>query len=93
MNVDQFNAIIELLPEIENQLKEKNIELARPHYGTSVKAGSDEGAEEEPAREEEPVAREKEEAGPVAKTSKSKLSQFMHRSKKNHEATSDEDDD
>jgi hypothetical protein len=99
LNIDQFTAFIEQLPEIEKALEAKGITIPRPEYG-DVRASSkaEEQAEEENEDEEEEeeevkkpakaveASEDEEDAKPVAK---SKLDRFRH--KANHEATSDED--
>lgn len=103
MTLDQFNTIVELLPQLESELKKSGGVLSRPKYDRAIgeAAAGDDGEEEE--EEEEELVRKKEnmasadevdgeeEEKPVQKKSKSKLDKFKHKSK-NHEATSDEDE-
>ncbi|KAK4613719.1 Putative RNA polymerase II transcriptional coactivator [Fulvia fulva] len=88
LNIHQYKAFVELLPQIESSLGAKGIEVPRPQYGgdssaKSVEVEDDDAAKvnvnDEEEAEEEPV-----------KPSKSKLDKF--KLKPNHEATSDEDD-
>ena len=92
MNIDQYKALIELLPQVESSLRAKGIEVPRPQYdgdsgaasinekdNGAVKVKKDDAEDEE--EEEEPVKPSK---------SASKLEKF--KLKQNHEATSDEDD-
>lgn len=59
MTVEQFNTIVELLPRIEKELKEKGLELARPRYDAD---SGEEGKEQaEDVADEEVDAREKDE--------------------------------
>lgn len=104
MTLDQFNTIVELLPQLESELKKSGGVLSRPKYDRAIggSAAGDDGEEEEEEKEEELVPKkenpasadevdEEEEEKPVQKKSKSKLDKFKHKSK-NHEATSDEDE-
>ena len=89
MTLDQFNTVIELLPQLEAELKKKGTKLSRPKYdGVAVEAKDDEEEEEEEEAADS-KAEDDEEEKPVPK--KSKLDKFKHKSK-NHEATSDEDE-
>lgn len=103
MTLDQFNTIVELLPQLESELKKSGGVLSRPKYDRAIggSAAGDDGEEEEdeeelvqkkenPASADE-VDEEEEEEKPIQKKSKSKLDKFKHKSK-NHEATSDEDE-
>jgi hypothetical protein len=100
LNIDQFTAFIEQLPEIEKALKAKGITIPRPEYGGAraspkTEEQVEENEEEEEEEEEEAAKKptkaveaseDEEDAKPVGK---SKLDRFRHRA--NHEATSDED--
>lgn len=104
LNIEQFTAFIDQLPEIEKVLKAKGITIPRPEYGgarVSPKAEDHEENEEED-EEEEVEEEEEDEVKKPGKASKasdaaedmkpvaaSKLDRFRHRA--NHEATSDED--
>ncbi|KXL50015.1 hypothetical protein M433DRAFT_436855 [Acidomyces richmondensis BFW] len=87
LSIDQYAAIIEIIPQIENVLKSKGILVPRPNY---------EGKAATPQPDEEPKRREgvkgdneeKEEEKP--QKSENKLDRF--KMKANHEATSDEDE-
>lgn len=94
MNTEQLNAVITLLPELENVLKSKGFkDIARPDYANASKksVGDEDDEEEEEAVESGADASDEAEA--ASKKTKSKLDKFKHKTKKNHEATSDEDDD
>lgn len=103
MTLDQFNTIVELLPQLESELKKSGGVLSRPKYDRAIgeAAAGDDGEEEEEEEElvqkkenlasADEVDEEEEEEKPVQKKSKSKLDKFKHKSK-NHEATSDEDE-
>ena len=80
--IDQFSALVTLLPHIESVLKDKGIELARPSYGA---VGGDAGADGDGEEEEEKEVDEKD-VGKVAE----KVSQEAKK-KKNFEATSEEE--
>jgi hypothetical protein len=99
LNIDQFTAFIEQLPEIEKALKAKGITIPRPEYGEArASSKTEEQAEEENEEEEEEEEAAKkpakaveasEDEEDVKPVTKSKLDRFKHRA--NHEATSDED--
>lgn len=105
LNIEQFTAFIDQLPEIEKVLKAKGITIPRPEYGgarVSPKAEDQEENDEENDEEEVEEEEEEEEVKKPGKASKasdraedmkpvaaSKLDRFRHRA--NHEATSDED--
>lgn len=105
LNIEQFTAFIDQLPEIEKVLKAKGITIPRPEYGgarVSPKAEDQEQNDEENDEEEVEEEEEEEEVKKPGKASKasdraedmkpvaaSKLDRFRHRA--NHEATSDED--
>jgi len=57
MGIDQFNAFISLLPQIEKELGKKNIKPSRPLYGDLVGESSDERSEED--EEKEPAPKKK----------------------------------
>ena len=86
LSIDQFTALLDILPDLESTLKSKGIAIPRPKYGSSN--GTKKNTDEDSDKDEEDE--EAEEDPPEAKTS-NKLSKFMH--KANHEATSDEDED
>ncbi|KAH9845821.1 Transcriptional Coactivator p15 (PC4) [Teratosphaeria destructans] len=80
LSIDQFSAVMDVLPQIESTLKSKGIAIPRPKYdGGAADAGNDEPEEED----EEEAPDEEEDAKP------SKLDKF--RMRPNHEATSDEE--
>ncbi|KAI5195924.1 hypothetical protein AUEXF2481DRAFT_25517 [Aureobasidium subglaciale EXF-2481] len=86
MTLEQFSAFLEVLPELEDALKEKGQELPRPNYGLDATT-------QEPASEpdEAEVKPSDVEAEADAVLSSSKLDKFKY-GKQNHEATSDEED-
>ena len=97
LNIEQFTAFIEQLPEIEKVLKAKGITIPRPEYGGACASPEDEDQAEEEDEEDgeeevkksakaEEESEHEEDAKPVAA---SKLDKFRHRA--NHEATSEED--
>ncbi|KAF7185806.1 putative RNA polymerase II transcriptional coactivator [Pseudocercospora fuligena] len=94
LNTEQLNAVITLLPDLESVLKSKGFkDIARPNYANASKKPVDDEGEEEEEEAVESGADESDEAEAPSKKSKSKLDKFKHKTKKNHEATSDEDDD
>jgi hypothetical protein len=83
LTMEQFTALLGVLPDIERALKSKGVEVPRPQYDKSGAAGGDEvEAELEEDEEEKASGKPK---------SKGKLDKFKIKS--NHEATSDEDED
>ncbi|GAB7352251.1 hypothetical protein MBLNU459_g2720t1 [Dothideomycetes sp. NU459] len=84
LSIEQFSTFVELLPQIEEVLKSKGEEVPRPKYGspTAITKLSSPSTNDGNTNEELAVD------GPV----QSGLDKFKY-SKKNHEATSDEDDD
>ncbi|KAI5363566.1 putative transcriptional coactivator p15 (PC4), ssDNA-binding transcriptional regulator [Septoria linicola] len=97
MTLEQFNMVVELLPQLEGECKSKGVRLARPRYGGVAAGGGEEDdgeedVEEEKEKEDEKVDDDEEvEEETVPKKTKSKLDKFKHKAK-NHEATSDEDE-
>ena len=94
LNTEQLNAVITLLPELESVLKSKGFkDIARPDYANASKKSVDDEDDEEEEEAVESGADEGEEVEAPSKKSKNKLDKFKHKTKKNHEASSDEDDD
>jgi hypothetical protein len=83
LSIEQYTALIEILPDIERVLKSKGVEVPRPQYG---KATTKTVKEEEHVDDDEEDDEEFE-----TSRSKGKLEKF--KLKPNHEATSDEDED
>lgn len=52
LNIDQFSALLSVLPQIEASLEEKSVTVPRPNYGGALKA-NDQSSEEAEAPEEE----------------------------------------
>lgn len=100
MPLDQFNALIELLPGIESAVQRKGGSLVRPEYvaGGAVsmeeeEEESDEQSEDEGDEEQEENGDEDENEGVVRRSgsSESKLKRTGS-GRQNIEATSDEDE-
>ncbi|KAL1310777.1 hypothetical protein AAFC00_001024 [Neodothiora populina] len=89
LSVEQFNAIIELLPQLEACLKDKGEDIARPDYGAAPSAVVDAPSSANVENE----AEGSHEGGTASDPPKpaGKLEEFKY-SKKNHEATSDEEE-
>ena len=86
LSIEQYTALIEILPDIERVLKSKGVEVPRPQYG---KATSKTVEEEQDVDEDEDDDEEFE-----TSKSKGKLEKFkLKPNHANHEATSDEDED
>ncbi|KAK4497991.1 hypothetical protein PRZ48_010647 [Zasmidium cellare] len=88
LNLDQFNAFVELLPQLENVLTAKGIKVPRPKYD---QASSKKAAAEEEEEEDREDSEDDEDDEKPASKSTGRLDKFKH--KANHEATSDEDDE
>ena len=88
LSIEQYTALIEILPDIERVLKSKRIEVPRPQYGKAAAKAVDEEEEEE-----EEVDDEEDDDDEEVETSKSKGKLDKFKLKSNHEATSDEDED
>ncbi|KAG9586966.1 PC4-domain-containing protein, partial [Aureobasidium melanogenum] len=91
LSLEQFSAFLGILPEVEAALKSQGQELPRPNYGedTAAKASSSAKVSESEQDEDEPEPAGDEPETNTAHTSK--LDRFKYE-KKNHEATSDEED-
>ncbi|KAF1820498.1 PC4-domain-containing protein [Dissoconium aciculare CBS 342.82] len=91
--IEQFNALVELLPEIEKALKPKagDLPISRPRYdeeGPKSAAASNEQKESK-----EPVASDEDETvGDDKKGKHNDRPQKRQKQKANHEATSSEDE-
>lgn len=92
LSVDQFNALVELLPQVESSLKAKGESVSRPSYGENAAKSAAPVVDDDEEAEQEEEAEKSFEDGPaeVQKPS-SKLDKFKY-TKKNHETTSDEED-
>ncbi|KAI4833737.1 PC4-domain-containing protein [Aureobasidium sp. EXF-8845] len=94
LSLEQFSAFLEILPEVEAALRSQGQELPRPNYAhdddtkvsSSAKLPKSEPEESEP--EPEPAV-DKPDMNTAPSTSK--LDRFKYE-RKNHEATSDEED-
>nr|OQO17211.1 hypothetical protein B0A51_17336 [Rachicladosporium sp. CCFEE 5018] len=94
LTTEQFNAVVEALPQIEASLKEKDIDMPRPDYSAAIPAAAtkeeddDEDDDNDDAEEDDEAEDDGEEdvKPPVAKNNAAK------KKKPNHEETSDEDD-
>ncbi|KAF1356289.1 transcriptional Coactivator p15-domain-containing protein [Delphinella strobiligena] len=93
LSIEQFNALVELLPQIEDSLKSKGEPVSRPSYGgtttTTTEPPSDSNDKSAEDNNEVDQAGEN---GPVEPQQNSnKLEKFKY-TRKNHEATSDEEE-
>jgi hypothetical protein len=86
LSMEQYTALVALLPDIERVLKSKGVEVPRPKYDKAALQVKDQEEDSAPEEEDE---EDEEEAAPSK--SKAKLSKFKMKS--NHDATSDEDED
>ncbi len=77
------------MPDVERVLKKQGVKVPRPQYDGKATA-SEEVDDPESAEEE---AEGEEEKGKGSETAASKSKGKLDRFKRNHEATSDEDDD
>ena len=85
MTVEQYTAFVELMPDIERVLKSKGLKAPRPQYDKSSTTKEPDDELEASDEVEEEDERE------VSSKHKGKLEKF--KMKKNHEATSDEEDE
>ncbi|KAH0285784.1 PC4-domain-containing protein, partial [Aureobasidium sp. EXF-3399] len=92
LSLEQFSAFLGILPEVEEALKSQGQELPRPNYTQDeiVQTSSARIPKSEPD-ESEPEPADYEPETDAAATTTSKLDRFKYE-KKNHEATSDEED-
>ena len=81
--MEQYTALVGLLPDIERVLKSKGVEVPRPKYDKAAPQVDDDEEDSEPEEEDE------EEVAPPK--SKGRLEKYKKKS--NHDATSDEDED
>lgn len=103
MSVEQYNTLVELMPQIEKSLKSKGETVARPSYDDEVATSDQSSAAVKPESEDEQQIEEDEEEGAAPPTTESvahssvkaqqpsKLDRFKY-AKPNHEATSNEKD-
>ncbi|KAM0717889.1 hypothetical protein Q7P37_006221 [Cladosporium fusiforme] len=84
LSMEQFQAFLESLPEIEKALQAKGISIPRPKYDGASSGAADNNEEDE--TEDKAEAASEEEGKPIKA---GRLDRFKHRA--NHEATSDED--
>lgn len=92
MNIDQYKAVIELLPQVEYSLRAKGIEVPRPQYDDGASATSTNEKDNGAAKVKKDDAEDEEEDEEPVKPSKSASKLEKFKLKQNHEATSDEDD-
>ena len=83
MTVDQYVSFMELMPDIERVLKSKGVTVPRPQFSGIASSSK-------PAEDEDEGGGDSEEEDDQSTKHKGKLDKF--KMKKNHEATSDEDD-
>lgn len=83
MTIEQFSALVELMPLIEKTLEKKGERIPRPNY--------DSAAKDPPAGDHEEQEHEESEAEAPTENVKAKV-QNGKRKKANIEATSDEDE-
>ncbi|SMR54625.1 unnamed protein product [Zymoseptoria tritici ST99CH_3D1] len=85
LTTEQFNAVIELLPQIEPVLKEKGVDVVRPEYDQVGDTVAKDDSEDEDEAEFEEVVK------PVETKKVNRLDKYKNKNKKNHESTSEED--
>ena len=91
MPVEQYAALLDIIPDIEHVLGSKGIKVPRPQFDKKLDAEDDENseAEDEGADEDENEDEDEKEDAKVSK--KHKVTLDRSKIKKNHEATSDEE--
>ncbi|PPJ57982.1 hypothetical protein CBER1_11469 [Cercospora berteroae] len=93
MTLEQFDAVLGVLPELEREVKKRGGKVRRVRVEGEKDGEEDEGdGGVEKEEKEVEVNEEEEEEEELPKKTKNKLEKFKHKAK-NHEATSDEDDD
>lgn len=90
LTADQYNAVIEILPQVNEVLSGKGIEVSQPKFDHAASSKSTKADNGEDEKEESEHAEAEEEELPKIQSAKSKLDKFRH--KQNHEATSDEEE-
>ena len=90
LTTDQYNAVIEILPQVNEMLSGKGIEVSMPKFDQVAKSKSTKADNGEDKKEESDDVEEEDEEPPAIQSAKSKLDKFRH--KQNHEATSDEEE-
>jgi hypothetical protein len=95
LSIEQYAAVVTLLPEIEEVLKGKGIEVPRPEYGGKAvkEAVAEENEEEESETPKEEEAEEDETEVEAAQMRKVKLDKFKFGGGKKSSSVVDEDDD
>ena len=92
LTIDQYTALIDILPDLERVLKSKGVTVPRPQYDKkSAPKPEDEEEEEEEEEETGAVDEGSDDAEAEASKHRGKLDRFKNR--RNHEATSDEDEE
>ena len=89
LSVEQYTAFIDILPDIERVLKKKGVTVPRPQYDKSASPKNEEDQEEEAEAGEDDDEDDEEEI--ESSKNRGRLEKF--KLKKNHEATSDEEED
>ena len=82
LNIEQYTALLNAIPQIERSLKAKGVDVPRPNYDSTTGTEVSENGVGDEAKDRDPI---------YSKASTSKLDQYKMRA--NHEATSDEDED
>lgn len=90
LTTDQYNAIIEILPQVNEVLSGKGIAVSQPKFDQVATSKSNKADTGEDKKQESEDVEEEEEEPPAIQSAKSKLDKFRH--KQNHEATSDEEE-
>lgn len=88
LSIDQFTAVLDILPDIEGALASKGIAIPRPKYDGAVRGAA--ADEEDVDGEEEAKAQAEAQAG-EEQDEKPQRSSRLDKFKMNHEETSDED--
>ena len=93
LSIEQYTTLMDLLPDIESALKSKGIAVPRPSYGTRA-AIKDAEEQDEDDSETEYLFNDMQDPPGDQEILKSKKEGRLEKfkMKKNHEATSDEDD-
>ncbi|KAK6428003.1 hypothetical protein LTR95_015858 [Oleoguttula sp. CCFEE 5521] len=92
LTTEQFNAVVEALPQIEASLKERDIDLPRPDYSAVIPAAATKEENDEDDDDNDDVEEDEAEDDDAEDVKPSIAKTGAAKKKPNHEETSDEDD-
>lgn len=89
LTIDQYTALIDILPDLERVLKAKGVDVPRPRYDKKPAPLDEEDEEDETG----PLNDEDDEEKEDAKPSQQRVTLNKFKARRNHDATSDEDEE